>query len=269
MKNFYRLIQGNCLDVMKTITSESVDLIFTSLPYEQKREGYRSSDCYGLGLSKGKPYVIRLVPILRELKRILKREGNFFLNFQGQIHNGFYSLTEQMIPIESVKLGWKYVQPHYWVKTNANPDNFDGRLKNAVELVWHFVKSESYCVYKDSVRVPSIWANKDSRAWKYNPKGADPSNVFVSKKSQNQSTIHPALMPLELAERYVKYGSKEGDVVLDPFFGSGTTMRVCQELKRSCIGIEINPKYCKVGKKCCFGRQFLDREVEYKFEVFE
>lgn len=244
-----QVLCGNCLDVLKTLPSESVNLIFTSPPYERKRDGFRGEESFGLGLSSSEAYVIRLKPILVELKRVLRQDGNFFLNFQGQIHDGYYSLTEQMIPIQAVKVGWNYVQPHYWVKTNAHPDNFDKRLKNAVELIWHFVKSKEYKVYKDAVRVPAIWADKDSRTWKYNPKGADPSNVLISKKTQKQSEIHPALMPLDLAEKYVKYGSTENNVVLDPFCGSGTTLIATHKLGRKWIGIDINPEYVEMAKK--------------------
>jgi len=70
-------------------------------------------------------------------------------------------------------------------------------------------------------------------------------------------------------KKIIELLTDEGDTVLDPFLGGGTTMKVCQDLSRSCIGIEIDPKYCMIVKERCFGRQFLDHEVEYKFEVDE
>jgi len=78
---------------------------------------------------------------------------------------------------------------------------------------------------------------------------------------------HPTKKPLDSIKRIVRVATNEGDLVLDPFLGSGTTMEACQHLKRNCVGIEINPKYIKVAKSRCFGRQFLDRQVGYSFEV--
>jgi len=75
--------------------------------------------------------------------------------------------------------------------------------------------------------------------------------------------------PIGLYEALIGMIARPNDTVLDPFLGSGTTMFACQNLGMNCIGIEINPKYCEIVKKRCFGRQFLDREVEYKFTVWK
>ena len=66
-------------------------------------------------------------------------------------------------------------------------------------------------------------------------------------------------------KKIIELLTKEGDVILDPFLGGGTTMKACQDLGRSCIGAEINSEHCEIVKKRCFGRKFLDREVEYHF----
>jgi len=93
--------------------------------------------------------------------------------------------------------------------------------------------------------------------------------IFAPNKPRlafSERTAHPTQKPEKVIGQLVKAFSFKGDVVLDPFLGSGTTMKVCQDLGRSCIGIEINPEYCEIIKKRCFGRTFLDRQVEYKFE---
>jgi DNA modification methylase len=87
------------------------------------------------------------------------------------------------------------------------------------------------------------------------------------RDSEKGERYHPTQKPIKLLEWIIKNYCDKDDVILDPFIGSGTTMIACQNLKRSCIGIEINPKYCEIVKKRCFGRRFLDREVEYRFEV--
>ena len=76
---------------------------------------------------------------------------------------------------------------------------------------------------------------------------------------------HPTAKPIKLIERIIKTSTNPNDVVLDPFLGSGTTMEACQNLGRSCIGIEKEEKYIRKIKTRCLGRQFLDRKVNYNF----
>jgi len=92
---------------------------------------------------------------------------------------------------------------------------------------------------------------------------------FRRDSDKNIKRVHPAQKPTGLIKILLEKYSNVDDVVLDPFLGSGTTMVACQETGRNCIGIEIDPKYCEIVKKRCFGRKFLDREVEYKFEVWK
>jgi len=80
---------------------------------------------------------------------------------------------------------------------------------------------------------------------------------------------HPSIKPEKTVRQLLKMFTKENDVILDVFLGSGTTMIACQDLKRSCIGIEINPEYCEIVRKRCFGRKFLDREVDYQFQIWD
>ncbi|MHA1262896.1 MAG: DNA methyltransferase [Candidatus Freyarchaeota archaeon] len=74
--------------------------------------------------------------------------------------------------------------------------------------------------------------------------------------------------PIGLYEALIGMVARSNDIILDPFAGSGTTMYACQNLGLSSICIEINPDYCEIIRQRCFGRQFLDREVEYKFDIF-
>ena len=92
---------------------------------------------------------------------------------------------------------------------------------------------------------------------------------FRRDSDKKLKRVHPSQKPTGLIKVLIEKFSNENDVILDPFIGSGSTIFACQDMKRSCIGIEIDPKYCDLIKKRCFGRQFLDRKVEYKFEVFK
>jgi len=118
--------------------------------------------------------------------------------------------------------------------------------------------SEAILVFSNQ-ELDHKWINKESYA----------HDTYIRKTLyENGAANHPTAKPLEVVKDLVLTCHK-GDVVLDPFIGSGTTMEACQDLGRSCIGIEINPEYCEIVKKRCFGRKFLDREVEYKFEIFK
>ena len=85
---------------------------------------------------------------------------------------------------------------------------------------------------------------------------------FMRSKKEKE---HTCPKPLNIMKQVVNRLTEKNDVVCDPFIGSGTTMYTCQDLGRSCIGIDIDEKYCELTKKRCFTRRFLDREVEYDF----
>ena len=115
----------------------------------------------------------------------------------------------------------------------------------------------------------------DKRAWKYNPKGRDPGNVIYSKGATGQGSgdtwnkatkrpkkdIHPALMPMELADFFVKYGSTEGDLVLDPFMGSGTTGIAAARMGRDFVGYDVSDKY--VGEATIRCQEAQDHYLEH------
>jgi len=92
-------------------------------------------------------------------------------------------------------------------------------------------------------------------------------NVLKYKRVVNGQ--HPTEKPLKLIRKLIMCASGKNDVVLDPLAGSGVTMRACQDLARNCVSIEINPDYCEMIKTRCFHRKFLDREVDYKFTIFD
>ena len=90
------------------------------------------------------------------------------------------------------------------------------------------------------------------------------SDTYISNHGKKTKWKHPTMKPLEVIEEIVK-SSPENGVILDPFLGSGTTMFACQNLRRSCIGIELESEHVETVKKRCFGRQFLTHQVKYEF----
>ncbi len=91
---------------------------------------------------------------------------------------------------------------------------------------------------------------KSGRTWTYHEKGAPKSNVLVSdsyRHGQPGKVSHPTQKPLRVISPLIRASSNEGDTILDPFMGSGTTLRAAKHLGRKCIGIEIEEKYCEIA----------------------
>ena len=234
------------------LPDEVIDLIFTSPPYEKLR--HYSDNPEDLGNYQGKEFVNMLKPILAECLRTLKPTGSLFLNFQAPNLGGFTSPSEYLIPHVAVEeLGFQLVQTHYWVKPNAMPTPAAKVVKDAVEVVWHFAKGKDFFVNKDALRVPSTTAEKDNRPHKFNPQGKDAGNAFFELVAPDQQHGHPAKMPLPVAERFILYGSKAGDVVLDPFCGSGTTLVAAKKHGRAYVGYEMNPAYADFAREALGG----------------
>ncbi|MGD9641569.1 MAG: DNA methyltransferase [Elusimicrobiales bacterium] len=233
--------------LMAELPDESMDLIFTSPPYEKLRRYSDSPD--DLGNYQGEEFVGKLAPVLREACRVLKSTGNIFLNFQAPNLNGFVSPSEFLIPRLAVEeMGLHLAQTHYWIKPNAMPVPAGYVVKDSVELIWHFAKTADFYVDKDALRVPSKTQGADNRPWKFNPLGKDPGNAFFEPVAQDQQRGHPAKMPLAVAERFVLYGSKSGDAVLDPFCGSGTTLLAAQTHGRDFVGYELKVEYAEAAR---------------------
>jgi len=277
MKTFYWLFQGDCLKILPKLKDESIDLIVTSPPYADLREVKINPD----------NYVDWFLPIGRELYRVLKPSGSFILNINDKRLNGERHLYVFKLVLKLKEdIGFKFIDTYIWRKTRFNPVAGISPLnpRNVVdvfEYCFWFTKTLNYKFFFDEGRrepkqperynyrvghISTIDRRRKGkiRNIKLHEKGVVPINVLEFHPKQYQE-LHISQFPEKLPEFFIKINSEISDVVLDPFIGSGTTMKVCQDLKRSCIGIEINPEYCEIVKRRCFGRTFLDREVEYKF----
>ena len=169
--------------------------------------------------------------------------------------------------------GWYLRQDIIWHKPNPMPESVRDRCTKSHEYIFLLSKSAKYFYDAESIREPIILNNNGSiRSPKFgkdrpkNPremneviydeiKGANKRSVW-SIKTKPYKDAHFAVFPPKLPELCIKAGSSEGDVVLDPFFGSGTTGWVAQRLGRKWIGIELNPEYIKIAEK-----RFIQREL--------
>jgi site-specific DNA-methyltransferase (adenine-specific) len=268
MMNNIKLYLGNSGDVLKTFGDNSVDLIITSPPYADQRK-----NTYG-GISPNE-YVDWFLPISNELLRVLKKDGTFILNIKEKVVNCERSTYVMELIIAMRKQGWLWTEEFIWHKKNCFPGKWPNRFRDSWERLLQFNKNKIFNMYQDEVRVPiGDWAKARLKNLSETDKTRDktrdntkngsgfgknvsnwvgkemvyPTNVLhLATECSNKK--HSAAFPEELPEWFIKLFTKENDVVLDPFAGSGTSLVVSQRLKRNAIGIEIMKDYYKIIKE--------------------
>ncbi len=252
------IYRGNCKDILKKINSNSVDLIVTSPPYADKRK-----KTYG-GVTADK-YVEWFLPISKELKRVLKPRGSFILNIKERtIKNERGTYVLELI-LEMRRQGWFWTEEYVWHKKNSFPGKWPNRFRDTWERCLHFTKQKKFKMYQKSVMTPmGKWANyrlknlsdADKERYKSNVKSGFSKNVsnwvgrdmvyptnVLHMATECQNVNHSAAFPVSLPEWFIKLFTKDEDVVLDPFIGSGTTAIAAIKLNRHYIGMEKSVIY--------------------------
>ena len=257
------ILQGDSAEVLKTLPDNSIDLIVTSPPYADQRKS-----TYG-GIAPDK-YVEWFLPISEQLLRVLKPSGTFVLNIKEKVVNGERSTYVMELILAMRKQGWLWTEEFIWHKKNSYPGKWPNRFRDAWERLLQFNKSKKFAMYQEEVMVPmGDWAKSrlknlsDTDKRRDNSKvgsgfGKNISNWIDREKAYPTNVLHlatecnnkkhSAAFPEELPEWFIKLFTKEGDMVLDPFAGSGTTLFVAERMRRSAIGIEIMEDYYKMIK---------------------
>jgi site-specific DNA-methyltransferase (adenine-specific) len=256
-----QLFNGDCAKVLQTMAAASIDLIVTSPPYADQRKA-----AYG-GVHADK-YVAWFLPIADELHRVLKPSGSFVLNIKERVVNGERHTYVMELIIEMRKRGWMFTEEYIWHKRNCYPGKWPNRFRDAWERCIHFTKEKKFAMYQDAVRVPmGDWNKSRLKSLSETDKRRDESKVGsgFGKKIENwvgrdlaypanvlhlatecSNRSHAAAFPDALPEWFIKLFTQAGDTVLDPFAGSGTTMRVAHGLGRNAVGIEVMGDFCEL-----------------------
>ncbi len=278
------ILLGDNKEILKTFPSNYIDLIVTSPPYADRRK-----QTYG-GLSPDS-YVEWFLPISAELLRVLKPTGTFILNIKEKAENGERSTYVLELILALRKQGWLWTEEFIWHKKNSYPGKWPNRFRDAWERLLQFNKTRTFNMYQDEVKIPiGDWANgrlknlSDTDKLRDNAKngsgfgknisnwlGKDsvyPNNVLhLSTECNNKN--HSAAFPDALPEWFIKLFTKENDIVLDPFAGSGTTLRVAKNMYRNSIGIEIVHDYVEMIKSQIQQQEFVLFEKSEKYEAIK
>lgn len=248
-----KIIQGDCLDIMKTFEDNCVDLVVTSPPYDNLRN-YNG-------------YKFDFENIVRELFRVIKRGGVIVWVIGDATINGSETGTSFKQALFFKEVGFNLHDTMIFRKKNPVPQIYRKRYSNEFEYMFVFSKGAvkthnpimtnclhaglqlngtTYKNYSKNMQVRKKMAKpvKDKKikgnVWEY---------VVGKSKEDQEAKGHTAPFPCKLAEDHILSWSKKGDLVLDPMCGSGTMCKVAKKLGRNYIGIDISKEYCEIAQK--------------------
>jgi len=239
---------GDCLNLLKSIPDESVQLIVTSPPYNIGKEYEKKLD---LDL-----YLEQQAQVIGECVRALSPTGSICWQVGNYVDKGaIIPLDTILYPIFS-GLGLRMRNRIIWHFEHGLhcSRRFSGRYET---IIW-FTKSDEYTFNLDPVRVPQKYPGKKyfkgPKAGQYssNPLGKNPGDLWIIpnvKSNHVEKTEHPCQFPVELIERLVLSLTDEGDWVLDPFLGTGTSIIAAIRHKRRGAGAETVPKYIEIARQ--------------------
>lgn len=279
------VLNGDSLEVLSSLPDESIHCCVTSPPYYALRD-YGADGQIGQE-DTPEEYIQRLVEVFSEVKRVLRPDGTLWLNIADtyckSVKQGAKQKDMLGIPWRLALVlrqdGWYLRSNIIWEKANPMPESVTDRCTRSYEHIFQLSKSKHYYFDKDAIAEPV----KDSTLQrlhggcsgngKYSQgvpgqtvqticrprKAGDiPDEALPTHRNKRDvwhintgaySGKHFAVFPVKLAETCILAGCPEGGIVLDPFFGSGTTGLAAKRNKRHYLGIEINPDYCQLAEE--------------------
>lgn len=245
-KNGNSLFEGDSIEWLKSISGESVDLIFADPPYNIKKADWDKFESQ-------EKYIEWSMQWISEASRILKPTGTLYICGFSEI------LADLKHPSMKYFKGCKWIVWHYKNKANLGKD-----WGRSHESILHFRKSKKFIMNIDDIRIPygkhtlkypshpqaetSQYGNGGKRkdVWTPHPKGAKPKDVIEVPTTCNgmgEKTPHPTQKPEELLRKIILASSNPNDLVIDPFSGSGTTVVVAEQLGRKWMGCDLSHEY--------------------------
>lgn len=245
------IICGDAEKELAWLKEDSVDLIVTSPPYSDLRR-YGQNSIYDIW-SEAKFKNIALL-----LKKVLKNGGVIVWIVNDKTENGSKSLVSFRQALYFQEIGFNVNDVMIWSKKNPMPVVRQPRYQDVFEYMFVFSKGKPKTfnpimvpckcagqIYDSTTKNMDIETGRTHKKFNINKEKVK-GNVWDIAVAQNK-TAHPAVCPEELVTDHILSWSNEGDVVLDPFMGSGTTALACIKTNRKYIGIEINDEYVEMA----------------------
>ncbi len=257
---------GDCIDLVASdwASPGSVNLIVTSPPYADQRK-----DNYG-GIHPDS-YVQWFAPRAEVLYECLAEDGSFVLNIKEKAVAGERHTYVLELILALKRQGWLWVEEYCWHKKNCYPGKWPNRFRDSWERLLHFTKDRRFKMNQEAVMVPmGEWRNSRLRNLSETDKTRDLSKhrngfgkkveAWVGRDRAYPTNVlhmatecgyrgHPATFPKALPEWFIRLFTDEGDTVLDPFAGSGTTLVAARELGRCGIGVDVSREYCSLMRE--------------------
>ena len=275
------VICGDSWTISKTLPSAIAQAIITSPPYFGHRQ-YATPSTEQQALEFGREtdyrdYVTKLASLFTELKRVLKDDGTVWLNLGDTYRDNQLLGIPWRVALALQDDGWFLRSEIIWHKPNAMPSSVKNRPTTAHETLFLFAKSPQYYYDADAIREPHVTFSENSKMkggrnhlgkrngtpekgknqgngnlhdgrWDqaFHPLGRNKRTVWEIPLGKFREA-HFAVFPPALVETCLLAGSRVGNVVLDPFMGSGTTAMIAQKHNRHFIGIELMPEYAQMA----------------------
>jgi adenine-specific DNA-methyltransferase len=243
-----QIVLKDCLEGMKDIGTGTIDLIITSPPYNVGKEYEKVTTI--------QEYTNWMGKVIEECSRVLKDSGSIAFQLGNFVDRG------KVIPLDCLLfnhfLDQGLIPRNRIIWTFGHGLHCKNRFSGRHETILWFTKTDQYTFNLDPVRVPQKYPGK--KAYKGekkgqlsgNPLGKNPSDVWEITNVKNnhpEKTEHPCQYPIDLVNRLVLAMSNEGDIVLDPFMGSGTTAVAARNNNRQFIGFEIEQRYVEIANR--------------------
>jgi site-specific DNA-methyltransferase (adenine-specific) len=273
-----KIIQGDALQSLRLIPDGIVDCIVTSPPYYGQRD-YAVANQVGNEDSPAE-YVAKLSALFEECRRVLKDGGTLWLNLGDKYIDGNLLGMPWRVAIALQDSGWKLRNDIIWHKPNAMPHSVKNRLTVDHEYIFFFTKKNSgYHYDQDAIREEHVTFSENSKMkggrnhlgksgstpekgknggnsnlhdgrWDqaFHPNGRNKRTVWNVPLSKFREA-HFAVFPEKLIEPCILAGCPQGGLVLDPFFGAGTTGVVSVKHNRNYLGLELNPEYVEIATR--------------------
>ena len=257
-----QLFVEDCLAVLRRTPSQSVDLVITSPPYDGQPK-YGNGEKYERDWYRG-----FFLLVTAEIFRVLKPTGSFVLNYRSKRRGGERGLLQYELIFWLRDQGFLFCEDFVWGKPSPPPGRFNRFLKDAVEYCFQFSKTADWQFFPENCLSPARWDAKDRErrkklAHNYEranaPSGQGRKRVQAGPDMVRPSTLlhlepdfspnpvkHPARFPVSLPTFFIKLLTNPGQMVVDPFGGTGTTALAAELLQRRWLVSEIDPAYAAI-----------------------